>query len=572
MPMLVGAAAVAEERKLGTLAGQLCLPVKRRTQFAVKFFVAFLLFVFLGAVLPLLLEGTRILPNVHFDFSGLRAGMFQQIGAGQMLSKGQVLYWNGLDIFNGILPLLTLIGMAAGIGAISFYASTLARNTLQALAPAVLGIIIFAFLLFNASWPEFIFHYPVWHGPLIYFIGVPVFVVVLVALSFWNCQRTDPGGSVWRRNALVAVVTLALVMAVTTVIYHRAWEKLTPFEPAHGAARLTPSNPATLREQWNSVSVRLADGRIWTDDYALNFGAANPLALFLGDIRLVSLGDGRFYEGSNWVSVIRNNWQEQIGIKTDGSLWVSASPARRVQSKAGRWTIIQAGKMVQFGSETNWSSMIMEWPGVLLVQKNGTVWQWGSKNRDIKYNEWPGLKSFTPQRLGTESNWAEVFRANNQLCLRKTDGSVWIQWNGNYEKKIGHEVDESLGFSLDRLPLPAHLQWRCTTTARSGSEYYLSVGYDGTFRIWADQRLNQKSRYIEWATVDFQFGQDTNWLAVAGRGEKIVTLKDDGTLWLWPFYHDDWRGWDNDRDEREMLGRIPVRLGTHADWLAIVFG
>jgi ABC-type transport system involved in multi-copper enzyme maturation permease subunit len=51
MPMLVGAAAVAEERKLGTLTSQLCLPVKRRTQFAVKFRTVLLLSVLFGAAL-----------------------------------------------------------------------------------------------------------------------------------------------------------------------------------------------------------------------------------------------------------------------------------------------------------------------------------------------------------------------------------------------------------------------------------------------------------------------------------------------------------------------------------------
>ena len=69
--------------------------------------------------------------------------------------------------------------------------------------------------------------------------------------------------------------------------------------------------------------------------------------------------------------------------------------------------------------------------------------------------------------------------------------------------------------------------------------------------------------------MNLQFGQSTNWLAVAGRGEKIVTLKDDGTLWLWNFYHDDRRGSDTVRDEREMLDVKPVRLGTHADWIGI---
>ena len=148
MPMLVGAAAVAEERKLGTLAGQFCLLVKRRKQFAIKFLVAMLLAILFGAAMPLLLEGTRILPNVHSDFSVLRVGMWQLIDAGKVLPMGQVLLWNGLSAFNVFLPLLTLAAIATAIGAISFYASTLTRNTLQALAPAVLGILVHVFSIY----------------------------------------------------------------------------------------------------------------------------------------------------------------------------------------------------------------------------------------------------------------------------------------------------------------------------------------------------------------------------------------------------------------------------------------
>ena len=53
MPVLVGCSAVAEERRLGTLEGQLCLPARRRTQFTVKLGVVLLLSVLLGAVMPL---------------------------------------------------------------------------------------------------------------------------------------------------------------------------------------------------------------------------------------------------------------------------------------------------------------------------------------------------------------------------------------------------------------------------------------------------------------------------------------------------------------------------------------
>jgi alpha-tubulin suppressor-like RCC1 family protein len=65
------------------------------------------------------------------------------------------------------------------------------------------------------------------------------------------------------------------------------------------------------------------------------------------------------------------------------------------------------------------------------------------------------------------------------------------------------------------------------------------------------------------------FGSGTNWLAVAGSRKMIVTLKNDGSLWLWNFDQTYWGGKHTDRDESVMLDIKPTRLGTHSDWLAI---
>jgi hypothetical protein len=59
MPLLIGGAAIAEERKLGVLESQLSLSVSRRAQLFVKFFVAFAFSIILGAVMPSVIERTR---------------------------------------------------------------------------------------------------------------------------------------------------------------------------------------------------------------------------------------------------------------------------------------------------------------------------------------------------------------------------------------------------------------------------------------------------------------------------------------------------------------------------------
>jgi len=552
MPLLVGAAALAEERKLGTLEGQLCLPVKERTQFAVKFCVVLLLSVLFGVAMPLLLEGSRILPNVHILPSGFHfdyeSNFLQRIPINTWWS----FLWHCLLIINSLSPLLLLLGMAVAIGVISFYASTLARNTLQALGPAVLGLMLTYFLILILNEPyAFGLHLP-WHGNLIYLIGVPLLAVTLVTLAFRNFQRLNLGRPAWLRNALVFAAVLAFVCVATTAVYHRAWEKLTPFEPAHGAARFTRANPPTLINEWDAFSVRLPDGRIWQYKTAFYNSAANGLAQLLGDIRLTSLGDGRFLDGSNWVNVIRNDWQEQIGIKTDGSLWVSETPWRMIQIKNGVWKTIEPGKLARFGSETNWSSMISDRLGLLLVKKDGTAWYWGSKNPRIEYKDWPGQRSFTPERLGTETNWVEVFLANSQTWLRKTDGTVWAGPNGRSQMTKSLELGH----------------WRGITET-SGQCLLLGIRSDGTFRVWAKQRFLNTRGGFDWQATDFQIGKESNWVDAAGRGQKIVTLKNDGTLWVWNFYHDDRGGWNPERDERAMLAAKPDRLGIHSDWLAI---
>ena len=104
MPMLVGCSAVAEERKLGTLEGQLCLPATRRRQFAIKFFVTTGLSLLFGWLMPILLESEHPFP--HDDPHILRAILFISVAIGGVsfyvssLGRGTVLCANALDRAN----------------------------------------------------------------------------------------------------------------------------------------------------------------------------------------------------------------------------------------------------------------------------------------------------------------------------------------------------------------------------------------------------------------------------------------------------------------------------------------
>ncbi|MGA9778344.1 MAG: hypothetical protein WBS33_08750, partial [Verrucomicrobiia bacterium] len=106
MPLLIGSAAVAEEHRIGIVESQLCLPVSRRAQFVIKFFVGLVLSLVLGGLMPFIVE-------------------------------------RGHDLNYYIFV------VAAVIFFISFYASTLARTTLQAIGVSM--VVSVAIYLYEAS-------------------------------------------------------------------------------------------------------------------------------------------------------------------------------------------------------------------------------------------------------------------------------------------------------------------------------------------------------------------------------------------------------------------------------------
>jgi hypothetical protein len=560
MPVLVGCAAVAEERRLGMHESQLCLPVRRRTQFRIKLLVALGLSSLFGVVMPLLLEGSKILPDT-----------------------GNIKFFFGPSWWNLNSPaMLSLAGLALLIGGVSFYASTLARNALQTLAPAVAGVVITWFLFMVATIPmrsDYWFDF-LWHGPLPYFIVFPAMAVTLLALAFRNYQHVLTGWTLGRRNLLMLATVFALSVIATSATYHRFWEKFTSFEPPHGAARLTPANPAQLSTD-GGVSVRLADGSIWMAMFSTDLVKMTPAASILGNFKM-ALADRQFISGTNWLTVKRAV-SYLVGIKTDGTLWISEKP-RQVTRQNGRLTVNEdeMRHLMQIGTENSWNSLL-PWEGgysVWLTKTDGTLWRWNLidfENRS-RTNRQTVLHSFTPERLGTETNWAEVFQGNYRICLRKTDGNIWspiTPWETN---SMPHSEIEP-GFFIGELAADlTHGQYRSIETINGTSR--IGIRDDGTFRIYAHQLLttntlttNKNRRYAypawKWFATDMQIGTGTNWLDVTGYGEQIVTLKSDGTLWLWKFPRDNQWASHKKQFEAEIQNTVPVRLGTHSDWVAI---
>jgi len=501
MPLLVGSAAVAEERRLGLIESQLCLPVSRRTQLFIKFSVALILSLILGALMPLLIERTR-------DFNS----------------------W----IF---VP-------AAALFFISFYASTLARTTLQAIGLTIVVSVVIYFYQVATAINTLKLGYSS-YGQLglellKLFLGCPILLLVLAWLTVWNFKWLHENWKLWRRNLIMVLASFAFIFVLTHAIYFRAWEFLTPVEPPHGPARLHDVTQVKFVDNRDIIYATLLDGRLWVETLAFNYKSNSWMGGF--EILAPSRSKAQFVGGSNWVGVAADNFQA-LGIQSNGSLWSLQKNPFEEQSDC---------KLTQIGSETNWLQAAGDSMGFLLLKKDGSLWTWGTESFDWKTEttSLPKKLKFDlatpPARISEETNWTEVFtsgfRGQKISDARKNDGSVW-----------------KLSLDWEKTNSVAHLQ---STNMNSGWYDFVSLGSEGGAGVKTNGEL-----WFIWKhnpnipQAKFQLGQEAKWKAVifsfASGGVSIVALRDDGTLWKWS----------------SILNLIndsvkPVQLGNHADWIA----
>ena len=310
MPWLIGGVAVAEERKLGTMESQLCLPVTRRLQFTIKFAVVVLLGLVLGGLMPCLIETIGALAGVLSEI--LKLPFAPDFG----------LYF---------ATVAEVMIAATSIAIISFFASTLTRNTLHALGAAfVFGGTFYALF----TWAIFGYHYPryaLWRGPLILIIGVTVLLIAILWLSFSNYKTLHAGRNVWLRNLLILFSSLACAGLATAVVYQRPWELAMSLEPHHGAPRISGPIRPTIALSGSRAFALLPDGRLWaaTDYHMLELNRyqdewdSKKQKMVPQKQKVPIPGGGMFIGSSNWVTLAASDGFAGgvVALQSDGTLW-----------------------------------------------------------------------------------------------------------------------------------------------------------------------------------------------------------------------------------------------------------
>ncbi|HXT11321.1 MAG TPA: ABC transporter permease subunit [Candidatus Angelobacter sp.] len=535
IPWVIGCVAVAEERKLGTLEGQLCLPVTRRAQFFTKFSVVLLLGIVLGGLMPCLIEalGTRV---------GIPSDILQ--------------LHNSTDFGLLVDTLKETTILACVIAFVSFFASTLTRNTLHALGVAIPMAVVF-FVLF--AWLESGGYHNadfLWRGPLILYISITVWVVTVVCLGFWNYKRVHAGRKVWLRNVLVLAVALFCAGLSAAVIYQRPWELAMSLEPKQGPARLNGPVRPKICLVANRVFALLPDGRLWaaTDfhwqvvaHYMSEENTARGQRLKPETASLPVPRSGMFVGGSNWTALVADDRAaEVVALQSDGSLW-SIISARGGGNFWRRWLPIKPEPR-RIGSDSDWKSVASGNGYFAAVKEDGTLWAWGYDD----FNRF-GFESTNyiaePVRLGTNSDWERVFSGYDYALLMKQNGDIW-EW-----------AEAASGSDLRFIPM----KWNGADwiEARSGFQHLLAIREDGS--LWAagegrffGMRINSMRPALN--TTHFipneliRIGHDTDWVQVSADGSVPVGVKSNGRLV---------------ETGRELFGATLGRPSAHRGWMAV---
>jgi hypothetical protein len=522
VPVFVGAGAVAEERRLGTVAAWRMLPVSATRQWRTKVGAAMVVALGLGAVVPWALNGVAWWA-LH----------------GSVREVPVVAWW-----FWGAWG---LVGATLGL-----YGSSVSRNLVQALTMAVVVLGGAVGVVAMLVW---------WHQGdfrvmrLGAILGGVLLVPVLWRLAASNARQVViERRTIWC-NATVIPGVWVVIALLTGGLFNRAWERLLP-EPAPGVALpvlegVQPHVQVVPNADVGRVAVLTPDGRLW-----LWYGIPWAERVVKRAAERRELGAGRVYrsigvcgwhlhavdtQGNMWDWELRGSgggipasdpparrvglegeWQavsgnseHAVALKRDGSLW---GFGRSWYGQLGRRSQEYREEWVRLGADRTWRLASASHASTLAMDVEGRVWRWGSL---------PGAGAQQRERM----DWSEP----HQLAA----SNAWVRLHGRLGFNLGAgELADGSVWAFDA-GVEADGRWAARPPTR------LRTPVAGL--IW-DRRgmvgLATDGRLWEWSSPDVYDGQLWEWLnrraprGLSGRSDWVAVspqglgLTGDGMVWM----------------------------------------
>jgi alpha-tubulin suppressor-like RCC1 family protein len=528
-PLLTGATAIAEERKLGTLDWHRAVPFSLPKQWGLKFLVA----LGIGSLAPYL-----ILAIFFRHLAPLFAEELQ-------------------------LQFLMLVAVTPLLFSVSgFWASSLARNLLHALAIAV-TFLLAAHVLFTGAIFLIGSAPPVLPSRLLAVMLIPLMVTAALHLSYRNFRAGDIH---WTRNLILLACCYVFAVSSTAALYHRTWEAFGPAMRSVGVPALPPNVPPQIASGFRGIAVIAPDGSLWhtapssADDVPWNLvplsRETNHAALTMGAAHgLVLKRDGSLW---SW----GGNHHGQLGIGTTGK---------------------EPGPLAQVGNDTDWTEIAAGYSHNLALKQDGSLWGWGiNAHGQLGWKE-EVQSAPAPVRLN-DDRWVAIAAFGTQSAAIRQDGAFWV-WGGGTAGLPNPPVQRKIPGRVVKLSSAAgsfvaldqdgfywkvlgHSGWKWRPVELlndlpvDGPPLDYSWSYFSSVLVAADGTLWQKEiRLFDRKVSDTpsaQIGNRRDWLAVEVSGEMHFALTADGWLWSW--------GGSSEAYVWERRRAWPTAAGRHWSW------
>jgi alpha-tubulin suppressor-like RCC1 family protein len=277
---------------------------------------------------------------------------------------------------------------------------------------------------------------------------------------------------------------------------------------------------------------------LFVDDYAMiDQYAATGSAWTWGRNNFGQLGDNSITNRSSPVQTVSGgtNWKLVSGggyhtaaIKTDGTLWTWGY--NNVFGALGDNTITSRSSPVQtVAGGTNWKQVACGYAQIAAIKTDGTLWSWGNNVNGQLGNNTTTNRSSPVQTVSGGTNWKQVSNGGDHVAAIKTDGTLW-SWGRNLFGSLGDNTTTSKSSPVQTVS--GGTNWKQVACS---SFHTAAIKTDGTLWLWGyngfgqfgDNTTTSKSSPVQTVSAG------TNWKQVAVCNDQTVSIKIDGTLWLW---------------------------------------